>query len=74
MPGLDGYETARRLRGEPWGRGVLLIALTGWGQDGDRRRTRDAGFDHHLVKPTDIASLKSLLSQTPPEIGGAPSA
>ncbi len=51
MPKLNGYDLARRIRGEPWGQGMLLIAVTGWGQDQDRARSADAGFDHHLVKP-----------------------
>jgi two-component system, chemotaxis family, CheB/CheR fusion protein len=54
MPGMDGYELARRIRAEPWGRNMVLVALTGWGQEGDRRRSRDAGFDSHWVKPLDI--------------------
>jgi PAS domain S-box-containing protein len=61
MPRLNGYDAARRIRTEPWGRGVLLIAMTGWGQEEDRRRARDAGFDHHLVKPVDFAHLERLL-------------
>ena len=51
MPKMDGYETARRLRNESWGRQVMLVALTGWGQQRDRERTAEAGFDLHLVKP-----------------------
>jgi PAS domain S-box-containing protein len=62
MPGMDGYETARRIRERPEGRGVLLVALTGWGQDGDRDRTREAGFDRHLVKPADLDALQALLA------------
>ena len=61
MPGMDGYEVARRIRKKPEGRDVLLIALTGWGQEEDRRRTSDAGFDHHLLKPADLTALKSIL-------------
>jgi CheY-like chemotaxis protein len=61
MPGMDGYEVARRIRQDPRFRDVTLIALTGWGQEEDRRRTRSAGFDHHLVKPIDFAELKALL-------------
>jgi PAS domain S-box-containing protein len=64
MPGMDGFETAQRLRHEPWGAGVVLIALTGWGQEQDRRRTHEAGFDHHLVKPTDLRQLERLLAET----------
>jgi CheY-like chemotaxis protein len=62
MPGMDGYEVARRLRVRQNGRRVSIVALTGWGQDEDRRRTREAGFDHHLVKPADIEQLQSLLA------------
>jgi CheY-like chemotaxis protein/nitrogen-specific signal transduction histidine kinase len=61
MPNLNGYEAARRMRQEPWGRDVLLIAMTGWGQDDDRRRTSEAGFDHHLVKPVELAALRRAL-------------
>jgi signal transduction histidine kinase/ActR/RegA family two-component response regulator len=62
MPKLNGYDAARRLRDEPWGREMVLIALTGWGQEEDRRRSREAGFDFHLVKPVAPADLKSLLA------------
>jgi signal transduction histidine kinase/CheY-like chemotaxis protein len=61
MPGMDGYEVARRIRELEGVGGVTLIALTGWGQEDDRRRTREAGFDHHLVKPADIVALQTLL-------------
>jgi len=61
MPGLDGLEAAKRIRAMPGGREVRLIALTGWGQDSDRARTREAGFDHHLVKPADPAEVAALL-------------
>jgi signal transduction histidine kinase/ActR/RegA family two-component response regulator len=60
MPGMDGYEVARRMRRLPEGRHVVLIALTGWGQEEDRHRTQDAGFDHHLLKPANIDALKSI--------------
>ena len=62
MPVLDGYEACRRIRAQDWGRSMVLIALTGWGQDGDRRRTREAGFDHHLVKPVEAATLMSVFA------------
>ncbi|AKJ28188.1 PAS domain S-box protein [Caldimonas brevitalea] len=61
MPRLNGYETARLMREQPWGRDALLVALTGWGQDEDRRRSREAGFDHHLVKPVEPEALGRLL-------------
>jgi len=62
MPGMDGYEVARRLRARQGGAPLSIVALTGWGQDEDRRRTLEAGFDHHLVKPADIEQLQSLLA------------
>ena len=58
---LNGYEATRRIRELPWGRSVTIIALTGWGQDADRTKSRDAGFDNHLVKPVDFAELENLL-------------
>jgi CheY-like chemotaxis protein len=61
MPGMDGYEVARRLRRLPGLGGVPLAALTGWGQEADRRRTQAAGFDRHLVKPVDPQTLRDLL-------------
>jgi PAS domain S-box-containing protein len=62
LPGMDGCELARRLRQEPRLRGALLVALTGWGQEEDRQRTRAAGFDHHLTKPADPEALHRLLT------------
>jgi signal transduction histidine kinase/CheY-like chemotaxis protein len=62
MPGIDGYETCRRIRLEPFGRDVLIVALTGWGQEQDKRRALDAGFDAHLTKPADPAVLERILS------------
>jgi CheY-like chemotaxis protein len=62
MPGMDGYEVARRARAEPEGAGLTLIALTGWGNEEDRRRSREAGIDHHLVKPVDLSVLEKLLA------------
>jgi len=61
MPGMDGYEVARRIRERPEWHDLTLIALTGWGQEEDRRRSNHAGFNHHLLKPADMASLRSLL-------------
>jgi len=62
MPRLNGYEAAQRLREQPWGRGLLLIALSGWGQSADQQRSLAAGFDHHFVKPGDLARLETLLA------------
>jgi two-component system CheB/CheR fusion protein len=61
MPDMDGHEVARRIRQHPELNDVTLIALTGWGQDEDRRRSRLAGFDYHLIKPADVRTLASLL-------------
>ena len=65
MPMLDGYEVAKRIRAQPWGQRITLVALTGWGQDSDRRRSREAGFDSHLVKPLDLETLTDLLARLP---------
>jgi signal transduction histidine kinase/ActR/RegA family two-component response regulator len=62
LPKLNGYEVARTIRQQPWSQGMVLIALTGWGQEADRQRARDAGFDHHLVKPVDHTTLTQLLA------------
>jgi signal transduction histidine kinase/CheY-like chemotaxis protein len=61
MPGMDGYEVARRIRANGHHEDMLLIALTGWGQEKDRRRSRAAGINHHLVKPPDVARLQELM-------------
>jgi CheY-like chemotaxis protein len=62
MPGMNGYDVANHIRRRKNGHSPMLVALTGWGQDNDRKRTAEAGFDHHLVKPADIAALQSLLA------------
>ncbi len=69
MPEMDGYEVARRIRERREFDDITLIALTGWGQDEDRRRAHEAGFDHHLVKPADIRSLQELLSSRQSDAG-----
>jgi CheY-like chemotaxis protein len=61
MPKLDGYAACRRIREQPWGKAMRIIALTGWGTDQDRRQTAEAGFDAHLVKPVDASTLTRLL-------------
>jgi PAS domain S-box-containing protein len=68
MPRLSGYDTARKLREKPWGRDLVLVALTGWGQDEDRRRSHDAGFDSHLVKPIEPGAMERLLAGLGPPI------
>ncbi|CAN5756505.1 hypothetical protein BH23GEM11_BH23GEM11_06610 [soil metagenome] len=65
LPKLDGLEAARMIRQQPWGRDMMLVALTGWGQDDDRRKSSEAGFDAHLVKPCDPVALTTLLAQRP---------
>jgi PAS domain S-box-containing protein len=64
MPKLNGYDACRRIREQPWGKDMVLIALTGWGQEEDQRRTEEAGFDSHLVKPVDPAALNKLLADS----------
>lgn len=66
MPGLDGYQAAQQIRDQPWGVHMTLIALTGWGQEDDKRRAQWAGFDHHLTKPVDPAVLEKLLAKDSP--------
>ena len=62
LPGMSGYELARRLRSHPAMERALLVAMTGYGQQEDRRRSQEAGFDYHLVKPTDLNALNDLLA------------
>lgn len=62
MPTMNGYDAARLIRRQPWGREIVLVALTGWGQDEYRQRTREAGFDHHFVKPAEPAELQQLFA------------
>ena len=62
MPTLNGYEVCRRIRQHAWSRNIVVIALTGWGQEEDKRRSLAAGVDAHLVKPVDFAALKKLLT------------
>jgi CheY-like chemotaxis protein len=66
LPGMDGYELARRLRAQPETRHALLVAITGYGQDSDRRLAAEAGFDRHLVKPIDLEALQGALSGAGP--------
>ena len=69
LPLLNGYEVAKRVREQPWGRGIKLIAVTGWGQEQDRKQAVVAGFDHHLTKPLDPARLATLLGELPHKPG-----
>ena len=61
LPDFDGYQLAKKIRAAPWGGSIVLIALTGWGQEADRRRAFDAGFDYHLTKPIAPETVESLL-------------
>jgi PAS domain S-box-containing protein len=65
LPLINGVEVCRRIREQPWGRDMVLVAVTGWGQDADRNRSRAAGFDHHLVKPVDHQVVLEILSSIP---------
>jgi PAS domain S-box-containing protein len=62
LPKLNGYDACRRIREQPWGKNIFIVAVTGWGQEEDRRRSQEAGFDQHLVKPVDQAPLERLLA------------
>jgi CheY-like chemotaxis protein len=74
LPVLNGYEAAERIRALDGGGSVVLVALTGWGQEEDRRRSREAGFDHHLVKPVDPDALEALLRRVVPGDGSGQAA
>jgi CheY-like chemotaxis protein len=63
MPRLNGYETCRHIRQESWGKKMVVVAITGWGQEEDKQRALEAGFDHHLTKPVDPADLKTLVAE-----------
>ncbi len=63
LPKLTGYEACRRIRQQPGGKELVIIAQTGWGQEEDRQRTHEAGFDHHMVKPVDPQALMKLLAE-----------
>jgi CheY-like chemotaxis protein len=63
LPKMNGYDVCRAIRKHAWGRSIVMIALTGWGQDEDREKSKTAGFDGHLVKPVDHAALMKLLAE-----------
>jgi CheY-like chemotaxis protein len=65
MPRLNGYETARRIRSRAWAANTQIVAVTGWGQETDRHRAREAGFHRHLVKPADLDALIDIMSRVP---------
>jgi PAS domain S-box-containing protein len=62
LPKLNGYDACRRIREQPWGKNMVMVALTGWGQEEDRRKSTESGFDAHMVKPVDYAALMKLLA------------
>ncbi len=62
MPRMNGYEATKHIRSQPWGQDMLIVALTGWGQDQDKQRTQEAGFDHHLTKPAEPATLSEIFA------------
>jgi CheY-like chemotaxis protein len=65
LPRMNGYEVCRRIRAQAWGKDLMMVALTGWGQDEDRQRSQEAGFNSHLVKPVDVDVLMKLLASLP---------
>jgi CheY-like chemotaxis protein len=69
MPQMDGYELARRLRAQFSSESPMIVGLSGWGQEEDMRRGREAGFDHHLIKPAEIGALQAVLAAVPPNDG-----
>ena len=76
LPGMSGYEVATRMRADPHLAHALLIAVTGWGTEADKRRSREAGFDSHLTKPVDARTIEALLrgsrlNEVPSSTGGA---
>lgn len=68
LPKLNGYEVCRFIREQSWGKGITIIAITGWGQDEDRVRSKAAGFDHHIVKPVDPQALMKMLEELPDRV------
>jgi CheY-like chemotaxis protein/anti-sigma regulatory factor (Ser/Thr protein kinase) len=70
LPKLNGYDACCRIREQPWSKGMVIVALTGWGQEEDRRRSAAAGFDHHMVKPVEVGALEKLLATPNMRSGG----
>ena len=66
MPRVNGFDVARRVREEVWGRGIMIVAITGWGAEQDRQRSHESGFDFHIVKPANPMTLQRILSEPPP--------
>lgn len=63
MPKLNGYEATRRIREQPWGQSIVIIALTGWGQEVDQVNSREAGCDGHLLKPVELKDIQKILAE-----------
>jgi len=72
LPKVSGHDVCRHVRAQAWGKDIVMIAVTGWGQQSDRRESQDAGFDGHLVKPVDYARLAELLRTLPRDDGRSP--
>jgi CheY-like chemotaxis protein len=70
LPKLNGHDVCRRIREQPWGKEMVLVALTGWGQDDDRRKSQDAGFDHYMVKPVEFGALLTFLARRFEKVAG----
>ncbi len=68
LPKLNGYDSCRRIRERPWGKNIFIVAVTGWGQEDDRRRSQQAGFDQHMVKPIDFDNLEKLMAEMKPSV------
>jgi CheY-like chemotaxis protein len=62
MPKLNGYDTCRRIRQQPWGKNIVIVAQTGWGQEDDKKKSQEAGFDFHMIKPVNPLELERLLA------------
>ena len=71
LPKVNGHDVCRHIRAQPWGRDITLVALTGWGQENDRRRSQEAGFDYHVVKPVEPAAIMRLLKELTSKPDGA---
>jgi CheY-like chemotaxis protein len=72
LPRMNGLEVCRHIREQPWGKTMIVVALTGWGQEEDRIKSKEAGFDHHLVKPVQLAELSGLIASWSRGQGGEP--
>ena len=72
LPGLNGLEVAKRIRQQPTLESIVLVAVTGYGQESDRQRSLEAGFDHHLIKPADFGKLQKILATIPKKVNATP--